>query len=400
MDSTGSPVSRRSRRRFRPREGFSISEEDRNYWAYQPITKPQLPEVESDSWNQHPIDKLIYAKLRKNHLRPNATATPSQLVRRLYFDLIGLPPPPELVEVFARNPSNKGYEEIIDHLLSLPQYGERWGRHWLDVVRFAQSNGYERDGEKPLVWRYRDYVIDSFNDDKPFDRFVMEQLAGDELPDADAASVTATGFYRLGVWDDEPDDQRAAEFDGLDDMLSTIGQVFLGQTLGCARCHDHMFDPIAQRDYYELLSFLRNVKYYENPKYTLTSATYAPLAPPSDVAKQLAEQRKQIEKLEGKLKDAKKEEVRKQIELDLKQRREGKGPYNDWTLAIREHGRTPKETFLLVRGDAGTPSDKVEPRFLSVLGNKPADTPAPSHDMSCGLAFRDSLNGSLRLTIR
>src|SRR5690606_8577909 len=124
-------------------------------------------------------------------------------------------------------------------LLARPQYGERWGRHWLDLVRFAQTNGYERDDEKPYIWRYRDYVVRSFNDDKPYDRFVREQLAGDELDDLTFDSLIATGYYRLGVWDDEPDDKQAALHDGLDDILSTTGEVFLGLTIGCARCHDH-----------------------------------------------------------------------------------------------------------------------------------------------------------------
>ena len=365
-------------------ETFAITDEDRKYWAYQPIRKPELPQVKDARWNQHPIDQLIYARLAKHNLKPNLPATPRQLVRRLYFDLIGLPPTSDQIDAFVEDPSQTAISGLIDHLLSLPQYGERWGRHWLDVVRFAQSNGYERDGEKPFVWRYRDYVIESLNVDKPYDRFVREQLAGDELSDATAESVAATAFYRLGVWDDEPDDARAAEYGGLDDMLSTIGQVFLGQTVGCARCHDHMFDPIAQRDYYELLSFLRNIKFYEKPQYALTSATYAPLAPPREVAKHVVKQRQQLAELEA-VRDPADEAARKQIDKSIRKLRQDGGPFKEWTLAVREHGVTPKDTFLLVRGDAGTPREQVEPRFLSVLGNQRAQDPEAAYDMSCGL---------------
>ncbi len=159
----------------------------------------------------HPIDAFIHEKLEQRNLQPNSSASPRELIRRATFDLTGLPPTPEEVAEFERrwNEESGGehagkvpkvYTELIDQLLARPEYGERWGRHWLDVVRFAQSNGYERDGEKEFVWKYRDYVIRSFNEDKPYDRFVLEQLAGDELPDATADSRIATGFYRLGVW--------------------------------------------------------------------------------------------------------------------------------------------------------------------------------------------------------
>ena len=162
------------------------------------------------------------------------------------------------------DPSPRAYESLVDRLLDSPRYGEKWGRHWLDLVRFAETNSYERDGAKPNAWRYRDYVIRSLNEDKPYDRFVREQLAGDELPDADTESLIATGYYRLGIWDDEPTDREQALFDGLDDIVATTGQVFLGLTIDCARCHDHKLDPIPQKDYYRLVSFFRNINHYRN----------------------------------------------------------------------------------------------------------------------------------------
>ena len=367
------------------REEFQITDEDRSYWAYQPIVRPAVPRVASAEWNRNPIDAFIAAKLAANGLQPSPPASPRHFVRRIYFGVIGLPPSPEQVDVFERGPSEAALTELVDHLLSLPQYGERWGRHWLDVVRFAQTNGYERDAEKPFVWRYRDYVIDAFNKDKPFDRFIVEQIAGDELPAADAESVVATGFYRLGVWDDEPDDKRAAEFDGLDDILSTMGQVFLGQTLGCARCHDHMFDPISQTDYYEMISFIRNVRHYEQPRYEFDSPTYAPLASPSDVAAFLTQRQERTAALESRRKNAQTDEARKKLDEQIKRVKADKGAFEGWALAVREHGPHAKETHVLIRGNAGTPGAQVQPRFLNVLGNEDATPSDSMHGMSCGL---------------
>ena len=165
---------------------------------------------------------------------------------------------------FVADSSSNAFAKLVDRLLDSPRYGEKWGRHWLDLVRFAETNSYERDGVKPNAWRYRDYVIRSFNDDKPYDRFVREQIAGDELPDGGTDGLIATGYYRLGLWDDEPADREQARYDGLDDVVATTGQVFLGLTVDCARCHDHKLDPIPQKDYYRFLSFFRNVNHYRN----------------------------------------------------------------------------------------------------------------------------------------
>jgi hypothetical protein len=164
------------------------------------------------------------------------------LLRRLYFDLIGLPPTPQQTADFmarAATDFDAAWRHEIDSLLASPHYGERWARHWLDVVRYAETNSFERDGAKPNAWRYRDYVIRAFNDDKPYNQFLLEQLAGDELPEVTRDSLVATGFYRLGIWDDEPADRKLAVYEGFDDILTTVGQGVLGLTLNCARCHDH-----------------------------------------------------------------------------------------------------------------------------------------------------------------
>ena len=318
--------------------GLAVTDKDRDWWAFRKASGTPVPGVRKAGWVSNPVDNFILAKLESGGFEPADPASRRELIRRAYFDLIGLPPSYKEVESFAADDSPGAFEGLIDRLLARPQYGERWGRHWLDVVRFAQTNGYERDGEKPYAWRYRDYVIRSFNQDKPYNRFVIEQLAGDELDDANRDSIIATGFYRLGVWDDEPDDKRMAEFDGLDDMVVAIGASFMGLTMGCARCHDHMYDPIPQKDYYSFLAFLHNVRYYDKPKYDKNSSTYASIG------------------------------------------------NNEWALAVREHGASPKETKVLIRGNAGTPGDLVKPAFPAVLGGRKVELSArPSGESSTGL---------------
>lgn len=244
----------------KPKEGPPrVDDEARNYWAYRPLQKGNVPQVTAASRVGNPIDAFLLAKLEAEGLSRAPPADPVALIRRAYFDLIGLPPTPEEVDAFLADKSDGAYERLIDKLLARPQYGEKWGRHWLDLVRFAETHGYERDSVKPFAWRYRDYVIDSFNRDKPYDQFLREQLAGDELDVVTPETLIATGYYRLGIWDDEPADRPLAKYDVLDGVVSTTGQVILGMTVGCARCHDHKKDPIPQRDYYRMLAFFRDV---------------------------------------------------------------------------------------------------------------------------------------------
>ena len=215
-----------------------------------------MPDVGATPWVQ-PDRRVRPEKAAEKTCRPRPRRPRAQLIRRAYYDLTGLPPTPEEIDAFVADASADAYEKVIDRLLASPHYGEKWGRHWLDLVRYAETNSYERDNAKPNAWRYRDYVIKSFNDDKPYDRFVKEQLAGDEMPEAATSSepIVATGFYRLGIWDDEPTDAVQSRYDGLDDIVATTGQVFLGLTVDCARCHDHKIDPIPQKDYCKLLAF-------------------------------------------------------------------------------------------------------------------------------------------------
>jgi hypothetical protein len=232
-----------------------------------------VPAVKNTAWARNPIDAFILAKLEAKELTPAEPADRVALVRRLTYDLTGLPPTPDEVEAFVYDRSLDAYEKLIDRLLASPHYGEKWGRHWLDVVRYAETNGYERDGPKPFAWRYRDYVIKSFNDDKPYDQFVREQLAGDEMPGYNPDAIIATGYYRLGLWDDEPVDPKQARYDELDDYVATTAQTFLGMTMNCARCHEHKIDPIPHADYYRLLAFFQDVQHYSNSRDVRSAST-------------------------------------------------------------------------------------------------------------------------------
>ena len=229
------------------------------HWAFKPMQVIPVPEVNDQEWSKHPIDAFIYSSLDSAGLRPNPPAKRQDLLRRAFYDLTGLPPSAQLIKEFSEDPSSETFAKHVEDLLASPHYGERWGRHWLDLVRYAETNSYERDGPKPNAWKYRDYVIRSFNEDKPYDRFVAEQLAGDELDQVTKETLTATGYYRLGIWDDEPADPKLAIYDELDDILTTTSQVMLGLTINCARCHDHKIDPIPQKDYYSLLSMFADV---------------------------------------------------------------------------------------------------------------------------------------------
>ena len=241
-----------------------LTPEDRGHWAFRAVAAPAIPAVKNATWVLNPIDRFILARQEEQGLVPAPEAEPRVLARRLFLDLTGLPPTPDecsaFLDDFARSPA--AIEKLVENLLARPAYGERWARHWLDLVRYAESNGYERDAAKPFAWRYRDYVIRAFNSDKPFDRFVLEQIAGDELPEGDHTpeNLVATGYYRLGPWDDEPADPKQDRYDQLDDLVNTTSEVFLGLTLGCARCHNHKFEPLSMHDYYRMVAIFEPLK--------------------------------------------------------------------------------------------------------------------------------------------
>lgn len=367
---------------------FSLSEADRAWWAFQPVRKPTLPSLDSKPGTM-PIDLLVRASLTSSGLAPNPPASRRVLIRRAYFDVIGLPPTPEGVEAFVHDNSSGAWERVVDTLLASPHHGERWARHWMDLVRFAESNGYERDGEKPNAWRYRDYVIESFNRDKPYDQFIREQLAGDQIADEILAAgapqgeawksmIIATGFYRLHVWDDEPDNTQVAEFDDLDDIVVTTSTAFLGVTLGCARCHDHKFDPFSQADYYSMLAFLRNIdpygQHHTGGGGRGTGKITRALALPEALARWEAEKASTVRTLESRL--AKADEAgRKSLEEELKKARDARPPF-DMALAIAELTGKPKPTHVLLRGRVDSPGDEVKPAFPAVFNVHAAPRPA------------------------
>ena len=231
--------------------GSPVTDQDRQFWSFVKPVRPAVPRIQSTSWGRNEIDAFVLQALQSKGLKPAPPAEPATLLRRAYFDLIGLPPSPEEVEAFLNDRSPDAFDRVIEHLLASPHYGERWGRHWLDLARYADSGGFEFDVDRPHAWRYRDYVIRSFNDDKPYDRFIQEQLAGDELQTGSPETLVATGFCRNGPTVDNANNEQT-RVDELDDIVSTTSSVFMGLTVGCARCHDHKYDPFPQKDYYRL----------------------------------------------------------------------------------------------------------------------------------------------------
>ena len=228
----------------------------KEHWAFQPLKRVESPKVKDESWCRTPVDRFLLAKMEAAGVTPNPPVDRRRLIRRAYFDAIGLPPTPEEVEAFVNDESPDAYPKLIDKLLGSQHYGERWARHWLDLARFAESHGFEHDYDRPTAYHYRDFVIKALNDGMPYDRFVKWQIAGDEYAPDDPLALTATGFLAAGVHSTQitKNEVERHRYDEMDDQLATIGTAMLGLTIGCARCHDHKFDPIPQRDYYRLLS--------------------------------------------------------------------------------------------------------------------------------------------------
>ncbi|MEX2186632.1 MAG: PSD1 and planctomycete cytochrome C domain-containing protein [Pirellulales bacterium] len=226
------------------------------FWSFQPLKSVEPSAVKNEAWPRTPVDRFVLAKLEEMNLAPNGPAERRTLIRRAYYDLIGLPPTLEEIEAFVNDESPEAYGKVIDRLLESPHYGERWGRHWLDVARFAESHGFEQDYDRPFAFHFRDFVIEALNRDMPFDQFVRWQLAGDELAPDDPLALKATGFLGGGVFPTQitANEVERTRYDALDDMAGTTGVAFLGLTIGCARCHDHKFDPIPQADYYRFIS--------------------------------------------------------------------------------------------------------------------------------------------------
>jgi len=406
------------------------------HWAFEPMRRIDPPTAADPLWNENPIDALLFDSLTAANLKPNPLADRATLIRRAYYDLIGLPPSARQVKDFVENPDPKAFARVVDQLLQSPHYGEHWARHWLDLVRYAETNSYERDGAKPNAWKYRDYVIKSLNDDKPYDQFVREQLAGDELDQVTTETLTATGYYRLGIWDDEPVDALQARYDGLDDIIMTTSQVFLGLTVNCARCHDHKIDPIPQKDYYSLLAFLEDIapygdqrsqidvssddvkrKYAENDAETHRLQSEMQEIEQSGIAKMSAADQRATEGpthdrervLKEKLQDQLSTEEWQVYQYLKKQHCEAvmtgkKLPARESVLGLAGYRKIDKPTFVMFRGNPHTPTDEVVPRFPTLFDQSLPEVPVPKDSPSAAGRRRILADwiadGSNRLTAR
>jgi hypothetical protein len=363
-----------------------IKKSSREHWSFLPIRQPGVPEVKRADWVRNPIDAFILAGLESKGWNPAPPASPRALTRRMHFDLTGLPPTPDEVAKGEKAAGPEAFDRLAEELLARPTYGERWARHWLDVVRYGESNGYERDAAKPEVWRYRDYVIRSFNDDKPFDRFAVEQLAGDELSEKQitAADRVAVGFYRLGPWDDEPADPKQDRFDQLDDMVSTTSEVFLGLTLGCARCHNHKFEPLTMHDYYRMVAVVNTL---DRPRDGRTDLA-APIGSPEQIRRweRLTEQVRPLREQASQLKATPLDEARELAsQLDAKADAilaSGRADEPTMAYVMKESSNKPPRTFLLKRGQATAPGPEVQPGVPAVLVKSQPKFPEPGEATS------------------
>ncbi|MBI3852098.1 MAG: DUF1553 domain-containing protein [Verrucomicrobia bacterium] len=416
---------------------------DRQHWAFQKVGRPAPPKVKNSPWVRNPIDAFVLSELEAKGLQPAPPADKITLLRRATLDLTGLPPTPEEADAFLRDKSAESFAHIVDHLLDSPQYGERWARHWLDLARYAESDGFKEDAVRPDIWRYRDYVIKSFNNDKPYDRFIKEQIAGDELWPDDPDARTATAFNRH--YPDESNarilTQRRQEI--LNDITDTVGAVFTGLTYACARCHNHKYDPILQADYYRLQAFFANTaaadktplvssedlrryneklalwkektraireemdaleaphreklvkEYYDKYPTEIRAILNKPETERNPFERQMAWKAKQyldpdsrefvgatahvIDKIKG---DNRKRWNELKVELDqFKELHPGELPL---TSAMTDIGREAPKTFILRSGAYDAPRDEVEPGFLTILNPLPAKIVSPPGMASSG----------------
>ncbi len=336
---------------------------ERRHWAFQPRTNPELPKFESPAdkaFASSGIDALVLARLKKGELAPSTPASKQVLVRRLYFGLTGLPPTAMQVDAFVRDQKPDAFARLVNQLLDSPQYGERWGQHWLDVVRFAETDGFEYDTHRTEAYRYRDYVIRAFQNDKPYDQFLLEQLAGDEVAPEEQEHLIASGFNRLGPLRKNAGNQEVASSrnEVLTEMTNAVGAAFLGVTLGCARCHDHKFDPIRQSDYYRMQAYFAGTLDQDFPLSSREERTaWEETIKPIDA---------KIKKMQGEMAKADKEtkaRMAKEI-LDLEMGKPTPPPTlytvkNDMTKASPIH--------LLTRGDYTAKEDNVGMRPMGVF---------------------------------
>jgi hypothetical protein len=418
--------------------GSPVTERDRQFWSFVKPVRPAVPRTQTTSWGRNEIDAFVLQALESKGLKPAPPAEPATLLRRAYFDLIGLPPSPKEVEEFLKDRSPEAFDRVVERLLASPHYGERWGRHWLDLARYADSGGFEFDVDRPHAWRYRDYIIHSFNDDKPYDRFIQEQLAGDELQPGSPETLVATGFCRNGPTVDNANNEQT-RVDELDDIVSTTSSVFMGLTVGCARCHDHKYDPFPQKDYYrlqaiflsshkterllgpeneqagvklrnqeidkEVAPFKEKIAEIEKPvrkrlldekveRFTRLSQQAGALASKdtSEYQKELAARferdvKLQPEEIEAGLAPADRQARQALMkEVERLNRTRPKPPAA--VMAITNTEGKPPQGFLLKRGDYRQKGEAVSPGFLSVLSPMDTGMAVPVGEPGTGLRLR------------
>src|SRR5262245_34718017 len=348
----------------------TYSPRERSHWAFVKRATPPVPTftlAADNAWAKNPIDAFILQRLQKAGLKPSPTADRATLIRRVYFDMTGLPPSPREVAAFVADKSPDAWRKLVERLLASPHYGERWAQHWLDVVRFAETDGFEYDTHRRDAWRYRDYVIRSFNQDKPYDRFLTEQLAGDEIAPGDNDALAAAGFNRLGPLRKNAGNQEVASSrnEVLTEMTNAVGATLLGVTLACARCHDHKFDPIRQSDYYRIQAYFAAT--HENDVIKATpeeQAAWKARAEP--IEQEMKTINAAMKRLQGKEDAASldsKQALMKKLE-ELQDRMPEPLPALRSVIDVPEK-RSP--IHLLARGDYNAKGDRVGMRPLGVL---------------------------------
>src|SRR3989442_5902018 len=363
----------------------SVSSSAREFWAFQPVRLPPVPTTQSSRFRvQNPVDAFVLARLHEKGLEPAPAASKAELICRLCFDLTGLPPSREEVKAFVQDRSPRAYERLVDRFLDSPHFGERWAQHWLDVVRYAETEGFEYDRHLPEAWRYRDYVIQSFQHDKPFDQFVTEQIAGDELASTDTEGPTAAIFHRLGPVRRNAGNPEIAlsRNEVLTERTDVIGSAFLGLTVGCARCHNHKFDPISQKDYYRLQAYLAGTQ--ENDI----------LLVPPEQKKDWEEKTKAYHGELRKLRQAADQaegEARTKLNEQIDALESQMPPYPSTIPSVHNDLAQRTEIHVLQRGEWEKKGEIVAPRPLSVLVEEgcpelPADLPNPRTQLARWLA--------------
>ena len=363
-----------------------------SHWSLQPLKLPVVPAVKHSKLNSsNPIDAFIATRLATNHFLLSPAADRATLIRRLSFDLLGLPPTPAEIDAFVADKSPNAYEQLVERFLASPRYGERWARHWLDVVRYTESQGFEYDKLRDNAWHYRDYVIRSFNEDKPYDRFMKEQIAGDVLAPDTSEGIIATSLLVCGAWDEAGNSQANAvqkaitREEEMEDMLSVVGQTFLGLTINCARCHAHKFDPIPQEDYYRVKAVFEGVKHGERP-----------IGPADEVRKheevatrrkkEIADAEKRIAQIEAEAKEkagastnltTEQREEREKLRAQIKRADDTLKALKPLPVSYAGTRVQPPPTKRLKRGDVSSPQEIVAPAALSAVVDLNSDFGLP-----------------------